>query len=286
MKLTLVILALFSNGTLAATANPPVIYGADGRLEYFESNPVEQSWAQATLALVNKRNAKFKNAELVFDMQPYGQSERLCADEPFYQQGEVADCSGFLVAPDILVTAGHCVNSRAECKSYHFVSGFFVQYANHVPDRVRSDQVYECRELIASGLSGDKGDFAVIRLDRPVDGASPLPVRAAGEIRVGAPLVLAGYPMGLPLKIAAGASVRSVTHGQFYTNTDSYIGNSGSALINPEAGWVEGILIDGEADFVWDTKSKCQRSMQCAEDQCRGEGATKIEMILPYLNGL
>ena len=90
-----------------------------------------------------------------------------------------------------------------------------------------------------------------------------------------------GFPEGLPLKIAGGANIRSVTSTYFTANTDTYDGNSGSPIFNVSTGIVEGILVRGDYDF--DTMNGCYVSHECPDDGCRGEDATLISRVLPYL---
>jgi hypothetical protein len=40
----------------------------------------------------------------------------VCANEPNAQDLTIGKCTGFLVGPDLLVTAGHCVTSDFSCK--------------------------------------------------------------------------------------------------------------------------------------------------------------------------
>ncbi|PIP90066.1 MAG: hypothetical protein COW01_09305 [Bdellovibrionales bacterium CG12_big_fil_rev_8_21_14_0_65_38_15] len=42
----------------------------------------------------------------------------VCPTEKFAAQNSIAKCSVFLVAKDLLVTAGHCARSPEECERY------------------------------------------------------------------------------------------------------------------------------------------------------------------------
>jgi len=110
-----------------------------------------------------------------------------------------------------------------------------------------------------------------------------LKIRKEGTIDVWTPLYVIGHPSGLPQKFADGAWVRSVQSAYFTTNLDTYGGNSGSAVFNAATDDVEGILVRGASDFVYDYESKCYRSNFCSATLCRGEDVTDIKLILPYL---
>ena len=58
----------------------------------------------------------------------FGDSNDLCQTERFRDQPIGAFCSGFLVAPDIIATAGHCVNANT-LGSCRFVFGFYMESA-------------------------------------------------------------------------------------------------------------------------------------------------------------
>jgi V8-like Glu-specific endopeptidase len=125
-----------------------------------------------------------------------------------------------------------------------------------------------------------------VKLDRKVRNHLPLNMRLSGDVKVGDPLTVLGYPEGLPLKVADGAAVRSVSKpGFFVANTDTYGGNSGSAVINASTRLVEGVLVRGEKDFEW-TPAGCARSYRCKDNACRGEDITRIGEIAKALSAL
>ena len=92
-----------------------------------------------------------------------------------------------------------------------------------------------------------------------------------------------GHPSGLPTKVAEGASVRSVDTAFFTANLDTYGGNSGSAVFNSLSGEVEGILVRGETDYVFDNERSCHSSYHCGDDECSGEDVVKISEVLKHL---
>jgi hypothetical protein len=65
-------------------------------------------------------------------------------------------------------------------------------------------------------------------------------------------------------------------------NTDTYGGNSGSPIFNSTTHVVEGILVRGETDFVWN--GNCRVSNVCTANGCRGEDCTRtteFENLVP-----
>ncbi|MCM2276820.1 MAG: serine protease [Oligoflexia bacterium] len=273
---------------LASQAKPSVIYGEDNRRDLYQ---VEQA---AVRALADSTVALFDDNRVTIDPQrgiatlagsKYGTANGLCKNEPFYDQPAGAFCSGSLVAPDIVMTAGHCIESQGGCRRTRFVFGFALERAEGFEGTVRADDVYECAELLGRRQVNDGADWALVRLTRPVTGHQPLALNRGGAVERGASLVVIGHPSGLPAKVADGATVRDETKpGYFVANLDTYGGNSGSAVFNAETGLVEGILVRGETDFVYDTKKKCRKSNICASDECRGEDVTKIAEVLELLD--
>lgn len=188
----------------------------------------------------------------------------LCSDEPFRDQPNPAWCSGFLVAEDIVATAGHCVDPGG-CANTAFVFGFVMLDANTAVLTIDASQIYHCSEVIAQQIGA--ADWALVRLDRKVIGHSPLTVRTAGVVDNGEELLVIGHPVGLPRKYAGGATVRGNTAPEYFeANVDTYGGNSGSAVFNANTLEVEGVLVRGNEDFVED--GGCDRSNVCPDTGC------------------
>ncbi len=108
---------------------PEVIYGDDDRLDLYEvHNKKLLVLADSTVGLFNSGNVSIdetKTARLT--TRAYSDDYNLCAEEPFYDQRTGAFCSGSLVGPDILMTAGHCITSEYSCKGTKFVFGFGIR---------------------------------------------------------------------------------------------------------------------------------------------------------------
>lgn len=198
-----------------------------------------------------------------------------CADERFANQNVVAQaCSAFLVAPDVVVTAGHCLN-LGPCAKLAFVFGFREGKPGLAAEKVATQDVYRCSEVLAQETVSARRDYAVLRLDRAVTGRAPLAVRRTGEMPEGTKLAIAGHPYGLPLKSAGGGTAtlhRYKPFGQppkivaevFRTGLDAMGGNSGSPVIDAETGLVEGLFVYGAPDQAAD--ATCVRWRVCTDD--------------------
>ncbi|MBI4679108.1 MAG: trypsin-like peptidase domain-containing protein [Elusimicrobia bacterium] len=256
-----------------------VIYGDDDRLDIYQVNNAKLlKMADSTAALFEGYNVKVEGAKALLTTRHYGDALRLCKEEPFYEQRTGAFCSGSLVGPDLLMTAGHCVETEEACKDAKFVFGFGVKKKGELPESVPATEVYGCAKLVGRAQVDDGADWALVKLDRRVLSHTPLKLNRTGKIENKTLLIVIGHPAGLPTKIAGGASVRDASpDGYFVANLDTYGGNSGSAVFNASTGLVEGILVRGENDYVW--KGDCRVSNKCPADGCRGEDVTKISAV-------
>ena len=255
-----------------------VIYGNDDRRDIVDAtNQTYLDLAKSTAAMIsgNRLNTRGKTVKIS------GSALRLCSDEQFNGQPTAANCSGFLVGPDLLVTAGHCIRSASDCRSYKWVFDFAKTTSNQTEYSVPKESVYGCKEIIERSLDNrTSDDYALIRLDRAVNDRNPLEFRTEGKVSNNANLVVIGHPSGLPTKIADGATVRNNRNGVYFSaNLDTYGGNSGSAVFNADTGVVEGILVRGETDYTYDSNRGCRMSYRCQDNGCRGEDVTRITNI-------
>lgn len=277
------VVSLTCFSALALSLKPNVVYGNDDRKDFYqETNLHYLELSDSTVALVETNHISPFQKVLKLTTSSYKDDYGLCESEPFANQQTGAFCSGFLVAPDLIATAGHCAEAVA-CKDMSFVFGYKMDSENSDPSMMAPSQVYKCAEVIASEVTRNQ-DYALIRLDRLVADHAILSLMKE-DIQEKSDLVMMGHPAGLPLKIAAGAQVRSVQTGYFSANTDSFGGNSGSAVFNSD-GEVAGILVRGEQDFAYDSENSCVRSNVCLDDGCRGEDVTFISYIRQALSTL
>ena len=61
---------------------------------------------------------------LHFNQIHYGEQYDLCSDERFFDQHTAAFVSGFLVHPEYIITAGHCMKSTYDCNNTRFIFDF------------------------------------------------------------------------------------------------------------------------------------------------------------------
>lgn len=279
---------LLASWTYAKSSEEPkVIYGNDDRHEPFDPalDIAVVKAAKSTAIFIKKHHLVPNTQDDSKNVQTstFGQQMNLCKDEPFYDEPNPGFCSGFLVADDVMVTAGHCIKVASDCEDSAIVFdyGYFQNNQNLL--NVKNDKIYNCKEIISQTLNGpSKSDYAVIRLDRKVAGRTPLKVSSKGKIADKDGVVVIGYPSGLPVKITDNAFVRDNVEGAFFLiNSDTYGGNSGSAVLNSQTLQVEGILVRGENDF--ETQGTCRVSKHCKDNECMGEGVTRSSEFIKFI---
>jgi len=276
----------YASGGIEATISsegvitPKVIYGDDDRLDEYEVNDANILAAgDSTVALLSLSDL-IDNGDGTFSLpsetyaewyelaDPIGTGNPLCSDEPFRDQPNPAWCSGFLVAPDIIATTGHCA-CPDDCLEMAIVFGFVMLDANTPVLTIDESQIYYCSEVIARQI-GDP-DWALIRLDREVTGHSPLGVRSEGAVADGSGLIVIGYPIGLPKKIRMqGQQFVRIRH----LGTSRPIWTLTAAIrvrrfsIPRPLKWKVFYMQEVAMDFVED--GSCDRSNVCPNTGCPG----------------
>ena len=253
-----------------------VVYGVDDRKDIYQVKSAKvRKAANAVVALVKASDLEADGrGGWTLATSSYKDEYRLCSSETFSSQPLGCFCSGFLVGPDVVATAGHCVKNNADLATMRFVFGFRMVDSSTPRTSFAADDVYEGAAVIGRKLTSTQTDWAVIRLARAVVGRSPVAFRTAGKIAAAQKLFVIGHPCGLPQKYAPGASVRDNTPAAFFVaNLDTYGGNSGSPVFNATNHKVEGILVRGENDFV--KSGSCFVSLVCPTTGCRGEDVTR-----------
>ena len=257
----------------------PVVYGNDDRQDVYAYS--DQAWAAqaanfAAAMIPLSEIDQTDPTNVVLSAQTLQEFENLCPGERFPDQITAAYCSSTLIAPDIVLTAGHCIQASS-CSQNAFVFDYYMTDASTL-HTITADDVYPCQEVLARQQDNAGSDFSVVKLDRPVVGRTPAPVQLSPVVETnGSPLVINGYPTGLPLKIDNGGQVRDqrdATLDYFVANLDTFGGNSGSGVFDQGTGLLTGILVRGEQDYVFDSANNCNRVNVCPSDGCRGEDST------------
>ncbi|MCX5791579.1 MAG: serine protease [Elusimicrobia bacterium] len=274
------------------------IYGADNRLDFFESAADMQALSDSVVSFWKASDIETLNPGGVkLTTEKFGDAMSLCPAEKFREQPIGAFCSGSLVGEDLIMTAGHCVKTAEACASIKLVFGFAVKQAGaEAVTAMPASEVYGCSKIVKRFLAGEPGstnpagqnlgpDYALIQLDRKVTVHKPLAINR-GNIAKGTKRFVIGHPVGLPLKVAGGASVRDASKvGYFVADLDTFGGNSGSPVFNASTKKIEGILVRGDTDFV-DSPAGCTTMATYEQTGGRGEDVTKISALSAFIPAL
>ncbi len=280
MRLKLFIFLLWLLGSTGhAEAANKAVYGMDNREGSSDSKWLYQDIGRSTVA-------KFYNFQLVsFDSENYIYSGKtleesgFCADVQFSNQTTQSQCSGFLVADDIIVTAGHCITDSEECLNTSWVFDYTDESDKNrlIPKK----NAYRCKKVLAQNYFL-KNDFAVIQLERVVTNRIPLKYRSNKALKkITDQMLLIGHPLGLPQKISFGGKIVSSDAKYIVTDLDAFGGNSGSAVVNQNSLLIEGILVSGAIDKYYDEDNKCLQLSKCDNfdsdnARCSGENVYRI----------
>ncbi len=191
-----------------------------------------------------------------------GESANYCSETPFLGQPHAARCTATLLDDDLVVSAGHCLDSQQDCENTMFVFDYFLAEDDRLETIVSSEDVFYCDELLTKktevvedtdGFITGFRDYAIVRLDRSVGSErTPVPVQLEARAATwGAPLLQVGTPLGTPIKVDDGGSVElsgEVADGYFLGSTDGFKGASGSGVYDDE-GRLIGIFGGGRTDF-------------------------------------
>lgn len=272
-----VLALLLTSGAFAATPNIDVVYGTDNRLDLYQvTNSLHKTLALSTAGMIPVNQLKKSSAPNTFELASFktlGQAENICQGEAFVDQPVAPICSGFLVGPDLLVTAGHCYKSFATpeqvCKSFAWVFDYNKKSPSADPTKNMSlNNIYLCKSIVEAQLTPTM-DFSIIRLDRKVVGRAPLKIRESGKVNSATELVVIGHPTGLPTKVSPSGKITKNTEATTISTTlDTFHGNSGSAVFDAKTGQVEGILIQGKTDYrpsVANNPNSCMVVNKCDE---------------------
>jgi hypothetical protein len=268
-----------------------VVYGDDDRFEVFEhpNAQLREIAKRSIVALIpHHRLQRGPDGTYEIEAKSLGEVKNLCPGERFGEQPTAASCSAVLISPDLVLTAGHCMESQASCEAFAYVFNYSMSSERQLTTIV-DDDVYRCARLVVRDQTRGQRtpDFAIIQLDRPV-----APPRRPIEVRSGSAalderesLSMIGFGSGLPSKIDSGGTVADPRAGEvdfFIANTDAFAGHSGSATLDSE-NRLAGILVAGrEPDYVSDQKSACQRVNTFGDNEA-GEAVAYVTLAVEAL---
>lgn len=192
----------------------------------------------------------------------------LCRSEAWASEAGLSNCSGTLVSDRHIVTAGHCADVKKMCEKYAWIFDYQLDDQGQLPKSFSRKQVYSCKKIIKSVHSKIKiygqfvrTDYAVIELDRPVQGRKPIELSKKKFIRPGTKVVNISYPIGTPGKISDVGTVSKYMYlpGYFWSDVMVFGGSSGSGMFNAETGELIGVVSQGINNLEDNKDKTCKR---------------------------
>ena len=122
--------------------------------------------------------------------------------EKLFSQPALSDCTGFLIGPNTLATAGHCVEDQESCQKNLWVFDYKLKSLDQVFTTFPEETVYECEKIVSK--EHPILDYTLIQLKRSPNNRRPLKIRSPhhGKITGNPNLLVMGYPLGCPLKLS------------------------------------------------------------------------------------
>ncbi len=276
----------------ALRLNSRAIYGTDDRRDWHQmTDQTVRRLASATVALFQASDLQpTASGNVKLSVSTLGEYQGLCPGKPFAEQVAGAYCSGTLVRPDVVLTAGHCLrevsanNNLPSLDNVKFVFGYRVETAGTSgPQTLPANHVYKASQVLdGQFVKGRDRDWALVQLDRPVPATVAKPVTAWSKTPVikDQKVFVIGYPSGLPMKYAPGARIHDASSPVYFVATlDTFGGNSGSGVFDQSTNELVGVLVRGDTDYVRDAAKGCMRTYICPTSGCRGEEVTRISLV-------
>jgi V8-like Glu-specific endopeptidase len=300
-KISLFILSFFlfscgqeNNHSKLELKSGKAVYGKDDRVSVSESKSCVKTLGKSVAAMVIEDDLDFSDPDKVIaKIESLEKKQNLCADERFAKLPALAYCTGFLVGENLLVTAGHCISSQIMCDIAYWV--FDYDQEKEVVGKTmefKKDQVYRCKKIISRDNDPLVGnDYALIELERKVVDRAPLKFRKKNKIADQSTLFALSFPSGLGLTYIPNAKIRDNEQDFFFvTNLDTFHNSSGSPVFNQRTRAVEGLLVRGATDYIYDEEKECNRLNRCDEllskEDCEGESVVRITVIPELAPGM
>lgn len=253
----------------------------DDRFLVTEATAGEQAAADSTVVLVKRERVTQVDAQTA-RLQHESSWQPLCSDERFAALPRPGRCSGVKIGPRLVATSAHCVRNARQCADTSVVIGFPGRNGSVGSVDVPSRRVYQCESIVASrqpATIGERGaDWTIFQVDRDMEGPDAALADSA-DVQPSVVTTVIGHPLGLPSIVTRLGVVQVKASSYFIANSDTFVGNSGSAVFSAQsvedgAPRVLGLLTGGQYDFVDSSENgqSCLKAKWCkGGPECLGD---------------
>ncbi len=212
------------------------------------------------------------NAPKVKDHYSIEEGE-ICEDQENKDLPMVANCSGILVGPDLILTAGQCFLAQREaCRDFKWIFDYSPKAKSF-----SSHQVYSCKKILHYSVSVDLSEtadqFALIQLDRIVKNREPLKLAKTRADK--------GSVLGNLFGLIPGKSIDKDLSDEdpfLKASFDEEFSSMGSSILNKE-NEILGIVIRSEGGFLKDETKGCYVPKTCENSDCSQTIVDPIEHL-------
>jgi len=168
-------------------------------------------------------------------------------------------CTGTLIADDLFLTAGHCLDGTntgswklphekggVALRSAELAREFVVEFRYEssarpdVPSRKNSADVVRLEEYRLAGL-----DFAILRLSGHPGSLNGVARISPSDSEPGAPIAILQHPAAAPMKVGAGTTLDVQGSRISYDTIDTSGGSSGAGILDARTGKLVGVHTNG-----------------------------------------
>ncbi len=263
------------------------VFGQDDRTEIYLHPHLNQKIAPSIAIMVSPvfLEKQADGYDMNFNSISDSHEIALCKGQRFYGQPTASvNCTGFLVAPDMIMTAAHCItriNSEVrnamtpQCSDFMWIFDYKYRSPKLLENFFPNDNIAFCKEVIyakydqiplTAGMPAPiyGEDIALIKLDRKLNRPA---LSFANDIKVRDRVYTLGHPDGLPLKATLNGIVKSKDAKQYFTSTlDIFGGNSGGPVLNSKD-QVTGVVVRSVPfeDYKYLKDKECSVVQKCSQ---------------------
>lgn len=270
-----------------------IIGNSDDRYASNEATGKELAAARTTAMLLRHDHAR-AGVDGLMELADDPDWPPLCSDERFAGLPQPGRCSGVKIGDRLVATSAHCMRNTRQCNETAVVFGYLGNSATSADHTVDAANVFQCKSIVASrrpAAIGQRGaDWAIIELDRDIDAPNAV-LAGSGEVRPSVVTTVIGHPLGLPTVVTRLGVVQTTTTEYFITNSDTFVGNSGSAVfaaesLDADVPRVLGLLTGGGYDFedAMEGGEACLKARWCRDADCLGDDVVYADDLIAVLD--